>query len=49
LFILWRRLADGYFPRCLHVRHCSARNYPHTGCPLCLTQVFGKTIFTTGC
>jgi len=49
LFILWRRLADGYFPRCLHVRHCSARNYPQTRCPLCLTQVFGETILTAGC
>lgn len=49
LFILCRRLADVYFPRCFRVRHCSARNYPHTRCPLCLTQVFGETIFTTGC
>jgi len=48
-FILWYRLADVYFPRCLRVRDCSARNYPHTRCPLCLTQVFGETIFTTGC
>ena len=47
--ILWRRLADLYLPRCLHVRDCSVRNYPHTRYPLCFTQVFGEPIFTTGC
>jgi hypothetical protein len=30
-------------PRDLRVRDCSARNYPHTCYPLCLTQVFGET------
>lgn len=48
-FILWRRLADAYLPRRLRVRDCSARNYPHTRYPLCLTQAFDETIFTTGC
>jgi hypothetical protein len=48
-FILWCRLANAYLPRCLRVRDRSARNYPHTRYPLCLTQVFGETIFTTGC
>jgi hypothetical protein len=33
----------------LRVRDCSARNYPHTRYPLCLTQAFDETIFTTGC
>ncbi|HEX7232468.1 MAG TPA: transposase [Candidatus Binatia bacterium] len=47
--ILWRRLADAYLPRHPRVRDCSARNYPHACYPLCLAQVFGETIFTTGC
>ena len=44
LLILRRRFADVYLPRRLRVRDCSARNYPHTRCALCLTRVFGETI-----
>lgn len=48
-FLLWHRLVNLHLPRCLHVRDCSVRNYPHTRYPLCFTQVFGEPIFTTGC